>query len=198
MTVQALAARCLARTDDTRAVMGRLSALLASGSAAAALGAALAWRIGPHPFVLLTTWLAVITPTLVWMDLLEQRLPDALTVGSYPIVAGLVTLDAVVTGRLRPVVAAGTGLLLVGGFYLVVALLSPRGGLGAGDVKLAGLVGIITGSRRPDDAIVAILVGLLIGAILGCAVIVRRRSLRATLPLGPAILGGALLTLLLD
>lgn len=56
----------------------------------------------------------------------------------------LVAVEAVVAGTTRPVAGAGAGLLLVGGFHLIVATLAPVVP-GCGDVELAGLVSVVTG-----------------------------------------------------
>jgi leader peptidase (prepilin peptidase)/N-methyltransferase len=70
-------------------------------------------------------------------------------------------------------------------------LLAPGGGLGAGDVKLAGLIGTALGSGRINDAIVATVLGLVIGAIAS-GVILARKNAKALIALAPAILSGEL------
>lgn len=191
-SVQALATRHLARGPRTRCVLGHRAGRLAGGLAAGVLAVGVLWRIGAHLDTLVVGWLIVITPALVGLDVLERRLPDALTLGSYPIVAVLVALDAVIKGTGRPVLGAAIGLLLVGGFYLTVALAAPRGGLGAGDVKLAGMVGMVTGSHRLSDAIIAMIIGLAIAAVIGAAVIAWFRDTRIQIAMGPAIVSGAI------
>lgn len=196
VSVQALGTGHLARTSHTRCVLGHRAVRLAGGLAAGVLAAGVLWRIGALLDTLPVGWLVVIAPALVGLDVLERRLPDALTLSSYPIVAGLVALDAVIRGTSRPVLGAAIGLLLVGGFYLAVALAAPRDGLGAGDVKLAGLVGMAAGSHRLSDAVIATIIGLAIAAIVGMAAIAWSRNTRIQIAMGPAILSGALLAAL--
>ena len=76
-----------------------------------------------------------------------------------------------------------------GGFLLAAALAYP-GGMGMGDVKLAGMMGLLLGSAIAP----AILIALLSGVALG-AVIVARKGQRAgrktAVPFGPFLaLGG--------
>jgi leader peptidase (prepilin peptidase)/N-methyltransferase len=193
VSVQALATRHLARASHTRRVLGHRAVRLAGGLAAGLLAAGVLWRTGAHLDTLVVGWLAVITPALVGLDVLERRL-HALTLSSYPLVAVLVALDAVGRGTSRPVLGAAIGLLVVGGFYLTAALAAPRGGFGAGDVKLAGLVGMVAGSHRLSDAIVATIIGLAIAAAVGTAAIAWFRNTRIQIVMGPAILSGELVT----
>jgi leader peptidase (prepilin peptidase)/N-methyltransferase len=89
-------------------------------------------------------------------------------------------------------------LMLVGGLvgfgiFYVIAMIYP-GGMGAGDVKLAAFIGLITGF--PDiflAVIVAILAGGLISLIL---VLTRTRSTRDYIPYGPFLVIGGVFTLL--
>lgn len=192
VSVQKLAAWHLARTPRTRRVLACRPASVAGGLAAGVLAAGVVWRVGAHLDALAVGWLVVITPALVGLDVLERRLPDALTLGSYPLVAVLIAVDAVTEGTIRPVFGAVFGFLLVGGFYLAVALAAPRGGLGAGDVKLAGLVAMVTGSLRLSDAIIATVIGLAVAAIAGAAAIACFRNTRIQIAMGPAILSGAI------
>src|SRR5580658_713971 len=81
---------------------------------------------------------------------------------------------------------AGAG---AGGFLLVAALAYP-GGMGMGDVKLAGMMGLFLGSAVAP----ALLVALLAGVTLGAVVIARKGAQTArktAIPFGPFLaLGG--------
>jgi leader peptidase (prepilin peptidase)/N-methyltransferase len=77
-----------------------------------------------------------------------------------------------------------------GGFLLVAALAYP-GGMGMGDVKLAGVMGLFLGA--PVAA--AILIALLSGALVGAVVIARkgaRAGRKTAVPFGPFLALGAL------
>jgi leader peptidase (prepilin peptidase)/N-methyltransferase len=81
-----------------------------------------------------------------------------------------------------------------GVFFAGAALARPEG-LGAGDVKLAAVMGLYLGRAVAP----ALLVALLAGALVGAA-IVMRRGLRAgrsaTVPFGPFLAGGGVVGLL--
>ena len=104
-------------------------------------------------------------------DLRERRIPNAVT--------GPAALLALAAGGADPVrLAAGTGAFA---FLGLAALLRP-GGMGMGDAKLAGVVGLALG---PAVA-VAILVACAAGTAYGLA------ARAATLPFAPFLAVGAL------
>ena len=76
-----------------------------------------------------------------------------------------------------------------GGFLLLAALAYP-GGMGMGDVKLAGVMGLFLGSAVAP----AIFIALLAGALLGGAILVRRgvqKGRKTKVPFGPFLAFGA-------
>jgi leader peptidase (prepilin peptidase)/N-methyltransferase len=75
------------------------------------------------------------------------------------------------------------------GLFYVIALLYP-GGMGAGDVKLAAFIGLITGF---PVVIVALLVGIIAGGLVSIFLVATRiRSRRDFIPYGPfLVIGGA-------
>ena len=80
---------------------------------------------------------------------------------------------------------------VAGGFLLLAALAYP-GGMGMGDVKLAGVMGLFLGAAVAP----AILAALLAGVGLGAAVIARkgaREGRKTAVPFGPFLAFGALL-----
>jgi leader peptidase (prepilin peptidase)/N-methyltransferase len=87
---------------------------------------------------------------------------------------------------------------LVGGlvgflFFYIVAMIQP-GAMGAGDVKLAAFIGLITGF---PVVVVALLVSLVAGGVVSLLLIVTRiRSRRDYIPYGPFLVIGAVVALL--
>jgi leader peptidase (prepilin peptidase) / N-methyltransferase len=77
-----------------------------------------------------------------------------------------------------------------GGFLLIAALAYP-GGMGMGDVKLAGVIGLFLGSAVAP----AILIALFAGVIVGAVVIARKGAAagrKTAIPFGPFLAFGAL------
>jgi leader peptidase (prepilin peptidase)/N-methyltransferase len=136
-------------------------------------------------------YLAAITIALALIDLDVYRLPNAIVLPSYVVVAVLLGTTALLEGdgwaALRSLIG-GVALLL---FYLVVALIAPRG-MGLGDVKLAGVLGIgmawVGWGPWAVGAFAAFLLGGLFGIVL---LLVRRAGRKSRIPFGPWMLGGA-------
>jgi len=84
--------------------------------------------------------------------------------------------------------------LIAGTFLLVFAVIYPAG-MGMGDVKLALLLGAMLGSAVVPAAVL----GTLAGAAAAAVLLVRdgRGALRRTMPFGPFLAFGAIVTVLL-
>ena len=166
--------------------------IMAGALVAGLLGA----TVGPAPLLLVLLPAALLGVLLAVIDLRCLRLPDpivaTLAAGTVlPLALG--ALAAGEPGRLgRSLAAAG----LSGTVYLVIALL-PGGGLGLGDVKLATVLGFTLGYAGWPALAVGLLAPHLINGPVALTLLLTRRAKRRTaLPLGPALLAGALLGLL--
>ncbi|WP_116203792.1 prepilin peptidase [Amycolatopsis circi] len=123
------------------AVIGMTAAVAAVAVAAtrADAGALPAWWLP-------VAWLvSVLGVPLALADARHRRLPDVLTLPAYPAVALTITLATLSGGGWRLAAGAVLGCLLFGGTHLIVHRLS-AGGLGPGDVKLAGSFGAVLGA----------------------------------------------------
>jgi leader peptidase (prepilin peptidase)/N-methyltransferase len=132
--------------------------------------------------LLLVTFLVPIT----LIDLDVRRIPNALTA---PLaVLSLVAVLALASDDLVEHLAAGAGGFL---FFFLAVLAYPRG-MGMGDVKLAGAMGLCLGRAIAP----AILFALVAGVAVGAAVIVRKGAAegrRTAVPFGPFLaLGGVI------
>jgi leader peptidase (prepilin peptidase)/N-methyltransferase len=127
-------------------------------------------------------YLAAVTPWLVWFDATAHRLPNVLVVPG--IGAGLVSCagEWVVDARV-PVVplVAGAG---YAGFLLVMHLV---GGMGMGDVKLGGALGLA--SWDLSVAVLSPVVAFLVGGVVSVVLLIAGRRGRR-IAFGPFLLGG--------
>jgi leader peptidase (prepilin peptidase) / N-methyltransferase len=119
------------------------------------------------------------------IDLEYRIIPNQITAlgAVLALVLGLALDPAGEPGRL----IAGAG---AGGFLLVAALAYP-GGMGMGDVKLAGMMGLFLGSAVAP----ALLIALIAGVALGLVVIYRKGAQagrKTAVPFGPFLALGAL------
>jgi len=162
----------------------------------AALWVAIAVQFGARILALGLAYLACISVALVFIDLRAQRLPDALVLPSYPIVAVLLAADAVAGGGFGNLARAAAGLGAMGGVYGLLWFVYPKG-MGFGDVKTAGLVGMVAGYLGWSSLAVAGIAGPLIGGVVVVAGLATHRLTRKSrVPYGPALLAGAWVAIL--
>ncbi|HZA17293.1 MAG TPA: A24 family peptidase [Pseudonocardiaceae bacterium] len=141
----------------------------------------------PVPLVL--AWSGVL---LGAADVAVRRLPDALTLPAYPVVAVLLAVAAVGIGDTDLMVRAVVGALLWAGGYAAVRFIAP-GALGGGDVKLAGSLGALTAASSWPGLLLAVLVASVLTVVVaGPARMFGYRDV----PHGPAMLAAAWLVVL--
>lgn len=162
------------------------------GSAALAVASVLAFgstfrAVFVGAFLILLLGLTII-------DLDHRRLPNAIVYPASIAAAVLVGVADLVGAEL----SLGTGLLgglAFGGGLLVVAVAS-RGGMGFGDVKLAGLIGLVVGSIDLGSVIVAAGAAISIGGIAAIVALLGGADRKTALPFGPMLAAGALVGIL--
>jgi leader peptidase (prepilin peptidase)/N-methyltransferase len=157
----------------------------------------LAWRVGVRPELLAYSALAAVCVPLAAIDVLERRLPAKLLMPAYPIVVALLALAAIAKHNGTALLRSLAGMIFVLVFYLIIALAAP-GALGAADIRLAGLLGLVLGWPGWTTVIAGTLLGLLYGSLTSTTMIALRCATRHTLiPFGPALIAGAFTVLLL-
>lgn len=136
-------------------------------------------------------YLAAVSVVLSAVDLELKRLPDRIVLPGYAVGAVLLGSASLLTGDLVALGTAALGCVVSFAFYLVLALLR-SGGMGMGDVKLAGVLGLFLGWLGPEALLVGVFAAFLSGGILGLTVLATRRGGRRTaLPFGPFMFLGA-------
>jgi len=153
--------------------------------------------IGPAPLLLVLLPAATLGILLAAIDLRCLRLPDALVALLAAVTVLPLTLGALLAGEPARLGRAALAALLSGAIYLIIALL-PGAGLGLGDVKLATVLGFTLGFVGWPALAVGLLTPHLINGPVALTLLLTRRAKRRTaLPLGPALLAGALVGLVL-
>jgi leader peptidase (prepilin peptidase)/N-methyltransferase len=134
---------------------------------------------------------------LALIDLDVRRLPNAIVLPSYPVLAVALTGSAWWRHDWWALARAGTGAAALLVFFCALWLIH-RAGMGLGDVKLSGLIGGVLGYLSWNALVLGAFLGFLFGAVIGVAVMVTGRGTRGTaLPFGPSMVAGALLALFL-
>jgi len=188
-----LAGRLLALAG--RPVTGRLAAGLALLTAA--LLAAGVLRFGWSALLAAYCYLTLVSVPLAVIDVLSHRLPDRLTLPSYPIALALLGGAALaVPAGGQHYLHALAGLAACAAFYGVLWLISPAS-IGLGDVKLAGVLGLYLGWFGARAVLAGLLGSFVLATLAGVTLIATRRATRKThIPFGPFMLAATLAVLL--
>lgn len=170
------------------------------------------WDGPPVAFLLLLAaclfffWTAA---RLAVVDIRQHRLPNRILFPAYPI-AGLLLLavawlESSQAGPGEPQAAlfdvAGLRVLAGGAVlyaaYYLLRVLQPSG-LGFGDVKLAGFLGLYLGFLGWEHLVVATVAAFLLGGLMGIGILVTKRgTLKTAIAFGPFMLSGAVIAFFL-
>lgn len=163
----------------------------------AVLFAAITWRVGLSWHLPAYLYLVAVGVALAVIDIDVHRLPDLLTLPSYAALAALFGLACVVSGQWGALGRAFTcGIALFVAYYLV-ALAAPSG-MGFGDVKFAGVLGIALGFAGWSVAVTGTLLGFVFGGVVSAVLLIFGWIKRHTrIAFGPFMFAGALAALLI-
>lgn len=171
----------------TAVVLGGTGGLVALG----------VWRLGATPEALLLSAFVVTVTPLASIDLRLGKLPNWLVALSYAVTLGVLLAATVWSAHpehlVRSLLGAALFLLFYGALYVFL-----RGQLGGGDVKLAGVSGLVFGWQGWPAIIGGLLAIWLVGALLHLiqTAVGRQRS-TSGLPHGPALLLGTVAAILI-
>ncbi|HOG48430.1 MAG TPA: A24 family peptidase [Anaerolineae bacterium] len=151
----------------------------------ALLYAALAWQRGLSWELGAASFHAAVLALVAATDLETRIVPNAVVLPAAGVAIALAALRGLAS---MPGVLLGGGVAL--GLFLAAWLLHPKG-MGFGDVKLAGYVGLAVGYPR---VMTALLITALAGGVVAAALLLARRVGRRTyIPYAPFLaLGGAI------
>ena len=138
---------------------------------------------GIEPRALPLVYIAAVTPALWMTDVLSRRLPNRLVLPGFLAVLGGAAGQWVWSGTL-PLLAIASG----AAYFVFMLALGLAGGMGMGDVKLAGVLGLGAGLLGPAAAILAPVAAFLLGGVAAIAAV--RGNRLATIPFGPFMLAG--------
>jgi len=161
--------------------------------ATGALYVAFGLRFGIHADLPAYLYLAAVGIALAMIDIDVLRLPDVLTLPSYPVALALLAIPAVVDSRGEDYLRCVLAMLALVAFYGLVWFIHPAG-MGRGDVKLSGVVGIYLGWLGWGQVAVGAFSAFLVGGIVSVVIILAAGGGRKTkVPFGPFMLVGALI-----
>lgn len=132
-------------------------------------------------------WFITVMVLVTFIDLEQMIIPNRIVLPS--VLVGLVAAIALDPDKWWVYVIAAAGAAL----FLFLLALVWRGGMGAGDVKLALFMGAVLGGL----VVVAMFLAFLLGAVIGTVLMASRRKTRHdVMPFGPYLALGSVLALL--
>jgi leader peptidase (prepilin peptidase)/N-methyltransferase len=136
-------------------------------------------------------WVAAAGVALFVIDLHSHRLPDAIVLPSYAVVAVLLLAGGLVGDELPAPRALASAAVWLGLYGLLWFGTGGRG-MGLGDVKLAGLLGLVLGWLGWGPSVLGLFCGFAVGAVVGVGLIAAGQvTRRARIAHGPFLLTGA-------
>ena len=162
----------------------------------AALFVAITIRFGLSAQLPAYLYLSAIGVTLAMIDFDVRRLPDSIVLPSYVVSVLLLMPAGAVSGDWWVATRSLLGMAALWTIYLVIALAYPNG-MGFGDVKLAGVLGLYLGWLGWGALLVGGFGAFLIGGVGGGALIATGRASRTTaIPFAPCMIASAVLAVL--
>ncbi|WP_163506901.1 prepilin peptidase [Fodinicola acaciae] len=148
------------------------------------------WRMGLSAelfLVCFVSWLAVV---LSIVDIAEHRLPNVVTLPSYAVAGLWLAGVAYVRADWASLGRAALAMLVA---LVVFALLCAIRGMGLGDVKLAGVLGLALGWFGWPTLVAGLVLCFVYGGLIsGVLMLVRIVGRRTRIPFGPFMFAGAL------
>ena len=136
-------------------------------------------------------YLAAISIALTVIDLDTRRLPNAIVLPSYIVLAVLFTASCLFGMPWEALLRAAIGGAALFAFFWLLRAIRP-GGMGGGDVKLASAIGAALGFIGWGALIVGAFAAFFIGGFVGIGLMIVRRATRKTaIPFGPFMVVGA-------
>lgn len=136
-------------------------------------------------------YLASISIALTLIDLDTHRLPNSIVLPAYLVLGALLTAACLFGAPWEALLRAAIGGAALYAFYFILRFARP-GGMGGGDVKLAGVLGIALGWVGWGALVVGAFAAFVLGGLFGLALMLARRAGRKTaIPFGPWMIAGA-------
>lgn len=136
-------------------------------------------------------YLAEISIALTLIDLDHHRLPNTIVLPGYGVGILFLWSASLLAGDPGALLRSGIGMAVMFLGYLILAL-AYSGGMGFGDVKLAGVLGLYLAWLGWEHLIVGAFAAFVLGGVFSIALLVLRKANRKTgIPFGPWMVFGA-------
>jgi leader peptidase (prepilin peptidase)/N-methyltransferase len=141
-------------------------------------------------------YFAAMGVALTMIDIDHHRLPDKIVLPSQAAIAVLLVIASAGSGDWWALERAGIGAASAFALYYVLWFIYPKG-IGYGDVKLAGILGAVSGYLSWGALAVGGVSGFCLGAVFGIGVMISGRSGKTEIPHGPFMIAAGFVALFL-
>lgn len=169
--------------------------IVATCALGAAVDAAMAWRFGWSDELPAYLAFGAVAAAVTVTDLAVRRIPNRVVAPAALVGPVLLVVASAGSGLWSPLARAAIGAALLAGFYLALGLAFPAG-MGLGDVKWAGVIGLYLGYLGWTTLPTATLVAFGAAALFVLAGRAAGRGRRLVLPMAPFMAAGALVAVL--
>ncbi|GAA0600470.1 A24 family peptidase [Kribbella sandramycini] len=180
---------------DTKVLYAELAGPRAAywcGGLAAVAGGVLGWLLAEDAALIAWLLLAVSGAVLGYIDARTRFLPSAIIWPTYAVVGLALVGAALMSGEWDALRRAAIAGAIGFGVFYVLWFAFPRG-VGFGDVRLSGLLGLALGWLGWGEFAAGLYGGFFLGAVVGIVLIAARvLTRREMVPFGPFMLAGAL------
>jgi leader peptidase (prepilin peptidase)/N-methyltransferase len=153
-------------------------------------------KVGGYPLLVAFLYLAAISIALTLIDIDTHTIPNAIVLPSYFVGIVLLSLAGIASDNFAAVERAWLGMFALWLMYFGMAMAYP-GGMGFGDVKLAGLVGLYLGYLGWGAFFIGAFTSFILGGFYGITLLLSGRADRKSgIPFGPWMIAGAWLGVL--
>jgi len=157
----------------------------------AVIGALVGGAIGVRWPLLFLVPLVPVGMALALIDWRTRLLPTRIIAPTYLVLVPLVVIAALASGEPRLLMRAAIGWAVMGGIYVLLWLVHPAG-MGYGDVRLSGILGIVLGYLGWGQLALGGWSGFLLGGVGGLVLVALKVIDKKHNPFGPWMLIGAL------
>jgi leader peptidase (prepilin peptidase)/N-methyltransferase len=141
-------------------------------------------------------YLVAVGVALSLIDIDVHRLPNKIVLPSYAVVGALLVVATIGTGDWSALLRAAVGGVALYLFYFLLMFVYPKG-MGFGDVKLAGVLGMSLGWLGWGPLVVGAFLGFLLGGVVGGGLMaVKLATRKSRIPFGPFMITGAYVAVL--
>ena len=168
--------------------------MLATCVLGAGIEVAMCWRFGWSGALPAVLYFGAVATVVSATDLAARRVPNRVLLPAYIIGPALLALASLISGQWSEPTRAGAAMAILAALFLALALAS-RGGIGLGDCKWAGIVGLYLGWL----GWAALSTGTILAFLAAALYVIGRRAVsssspRTLLPFAPFMACGALVT----